>query len=204
MAVSCALDPMDKKQTEFHGSVSEIEEIVLTDYSDVLRFSEPDINEDALTVEWDVYFLRRYVRNNDLKDSMPPYKVMEDVRETINMYMIDNPEYKLKDYKVDIVFWEPEPEWFGQETTRSIGHIYNYSFLPEGNEYDSFSVVEFYQYDDWNCLEGQEDIYEIYLGTTSLDDTLEIIDTLPNLQVAYVSNEIRDEISDLRPNIDFY
>ena len=82
-----------EKQTEYHESVSELEEYVLNEMGDYISFKEPSIDEDNITISWGIYFVSDYYNDESQKQTYSPLDVMEDTRHLINDFLLDNPNY---------------------------------------------------------------------------------------------------------------
>ena len=200
---SCRNFGTGEKQTEYHDQVAGLEQYVLEEYDEYIEFLTPE--EENGQIEWDMYFLRSYMRNDDMMDSKSIYEIMEGVRERINEYLCSNKLEYFDGKAVLIRFWRPDITMFSiDKSDVVIGWIYNYDYADTTLVHDTFTSVAYYPDFDWNCIKGKDDIYQLEIKDTPVETVLEVIDSLPNIRYVYVSHEYREELSELRPDVEFW
>ena len=203
MLYGCMRIEKVEKQTEYHESVSELEEYVLNEMGDYISFKEPSIDEDNITISWGIYFVSDYYNDESQKQTYSPLDVMEDTRHLINDFLLDNPNYFINNYRV----------------------VFSIAAIPEGNPYD---CVE--QYGKWeNKLYDNNPHIEEYVCNviydklidretvdtidcsgikeidlslfTDVEEVLYIIDQMPDLEVVVVYSDLENEVSEQWPDL---
>lgn len=190
----------DAPQSVFHENVDGLEHYVIDELGDYIVFSPPAIYENNLT--WVITFRRSYIENGNLMENTPPTVIMENVRTMINEFSSEHRDCLINSCKTTINFYLPSAGItdVGAEQ-ESVGTILNYNSHNSEEQYSGLCAVIYPDDYSLDCLKGSDSIFQIELPDSSIEDILEIIDSLPNLQTVYVSDGIKEELTGLRPDI---
>ncbi len=206
--VACSSDYYNVKQTDYHDEVAYIEKLVLEEYGDYVKFSALEIdNSDSSPVIWELIFLRSYIWDDQKTSELSPYQVAEDIREIINSNL--DQWNSLSENRVKIELIRPKQHRHSTaEANDCIGSICNYSLL-SSEKYAGFLCVDYQDYDHLSDYIGDKaDVSEITMADCDVQTVLDVVDTLPDIEIVYVNvfdsdPEVTDQLTELRPEIRF-
>ena len=190
---------------EFDDELAEVEELIWAEYSDYIVLNRvPDIDNEHQTVSWRIDFRREYIWSEKRTDEKDPYELMEEIRTLLNDYLTSNDSYLLASYKSEVYFLRPpEHVYTIGEPSVSVGILRNFSWHDD-EHYNLFYSVDYSFYDDWDCLTGKVDIYEITMNDCSIEDIERVVGSLPDVRYVSVYDEgITQELAEHYPDIEF-
>lgn len=196
----CTREKITYRQTEYHEGFEELEQSVLETMGDYICFDEPLVDESTgKTTIW-ILFLTDYINDENLIIDYSPIDVMEETRLLMSGFLEDNPSY-FNNKKVSVSFVYQEYIDHGE----GYGIIKNYLINSDIVE-DSFCFV------DYSTRLIVDDIAGLgFFGVkeTVLNDikdsaeVLSIIQQMPDVEKVYVDDDLIDELSSARPDIEF-
>lgn len=195
---SCTTENVVKKQTEYHEGFEEIEQAILESMGDYICFREPVIDANEKTVVFLAVFITDYIENEQLKQDHNPLLVMEETRLKSNEFFRNNPSF-LSGYKITISFSEDVGHYDGY------GYIRNY-FIDSDKIEEEICFVDYSEIIVTNPSDDVvfEGVKETVLSSIeSTDDVLLIVEKMPDIERVYVDDSLIDELSAIRPDIEF-
>lgn len=196
----CTREKITYRQTEYHEETAELEEYILGVMGDYICFDEPSIDESSGTTTIWILFLTDYINDENLMNEQSPISVMEETRLLLNDFVEENPSY-FDNNKVFVSFAYQEYIDHGD----GYGIISNY-FLNTNDIEDSFCFAD---YEERLIVDDISGMVFDGVRETVLDDfensdaVLDIIEHMPDIEKVYVDDDLIDELSEVRPDIEF-
>lgn len=198
----CARYVTVEKQTEYHEEVAGLEEYLLDNVGDYLRFEQSDIIEDEKYFEWHMTFVSDYTRNEELVSEHSYLEIMENTRVLFNEFLNTNPDYFLNEgYRITCEFYLA-PDRSPESTTHNeiLGVISN-----RFNDNRFLGAVDYTNYiikapDLGLTFTGVEHVTVPFYA--DLDTAVEIVDSFPDLKQVVYESDYATELAELRPDIE--
>ena len=143
-------------------------------------------------------------QNDNLNVEKTPIEVMEETRLLINEYLSDKSNSELASHRVNIYFRIPSDKGtLSQLPDEDIGFISNYRCGPGGGLYSGLYFIDYGIDVNIEYLSSSPDIRQIDLQGASYEEVLNIIDRLPDVESVLVDDDLIDELSSARPDLEF-
>ena len=193
----------DGRQTRYHENVAEIEEYILDELGDYIRFSKPLVDEDLSVEEglrvdritWNVEFLRDYYYDDDNEKRIEPGQVIARFIEKYNGFMNAHPDYYLSNDYVCVQFNIPTKTVNDYEVPPIVFSFYSWPF-GDYSENRGILIGASSGYDEyWPCDNCWPYLYDQcdleYAGMThdSIDQVMYVVNNMPNIKKVMVRDK---------------
>ena len=191
-----------------HEGFEDFEEYVLNEMGEYLYFEKPEYvqrTDGDYHVIINMVFKEEYISDNDLVKQVKPIWVMEETRALINEYLNVNKDFIINDHYAFFHFCiASEETMFSQLPDTVIGTISNQKTTKVADEmFDGVFYVDYGEKSDWDYLSTCSDIKQINMNGASKENILVFVDNNPDVESILVNSDLIDELSELRPDIDF-